>query len=101
MSRISSVLRKAGIGALAALTVAGSIAVSTSGAEARWRGHHHHGGIGAGIAAGIIGGVAAGALAAPYYGYGGYYGYGRCWTERQEVMDRWGRVYIRPVRVCG
>lgn len=100
MSRISSVLRKVGIGALAALTVAGSIAVSTGDAEARWRGHrHHHHGVGLGIAAGIIGGIAAGALAAPYYG--GYYGYGRCWTEHQEVIDRWGRVHLRPVRVCG
>ena len=102
MSRIG-LLRKVGIGALAALVVVGSVAASTTGAEARWRGHyyhhhHHHRGIGPGIAAGIIGGIAAATLAAPYYG--GYYAYGPCWTERQEVIDPWGRVYYRPVRVC-
>ncbi|HET9904300.1 MAG TPA: hypothetical protein VFQ27_11435 [Xanthobacteraceae bacterium] len=103
MSRISSRLRRLGIGALAALTVAGSIAVSTADAQAHWRGrhfHHHHGGVGVGVAAGLLGGLVAGAAlaGAPYYG--GYYAYGRCWTERHEVIDPWGRVFIRPVRVC-
>jgi hypothetical protein len=99
MSRFSSSLRKVGIGALAALTVAGTVAASTAGAEARpfhHGGWHHRGGGWVGPA--IVGGVAAGLLAAPYYG--GYYGR-RCWTERQEVVDAYGRVFLRPVRVCG
>jgi hypothetical protein len=85
------------MGTLAAVTLAGGIAATTASADARpW---HHHGGRWVGPA--VVGGLAAGLLAAPYYnGYYGYYGR-RCWTERQEVIDRWGRAFIRPVRVCG
>ena len=62
------------------------------------------------IAAGIIGGVAVGAIVGSQmnrgYGGPGYYEsgyqpvYGRCHTERQQVEDGYGRVYIRRVRVC-
>lgn len=63
---------------LSAAAVLGIGAVSSTGAEARWRG-------GGGVAAGVVGGLAAGALlgaATSGYGYGGYgyarpaYGYG-------------------------
>ena len=99
MSRFTSPLRKIGVGVLAAATLAGSIAATTASADARpyhRGGYHHHRG-GGWVGPAIIGGVAAGLLAAPLYGHYG----NRCWTERQEVVDRYGRVYLRPVRVCG
>jgi len=84
---------------------------------------------GGAVAAGIIGGLALGALAAsaassPAYGYApGYYappppapryygrpayagwsgyddGWGQCRIVRQRVVDNWGYVRVRPVRVC-
>lgn len=84
---------------------------------------------GGAIAAGIIGGLALGALAAsatPSYGYApGYYapppqryyarpayrpayagwdayddGWGQCRIVRRRVVDNWGYVRVRPVRVC-
>jgi hypothetical protein len=72
-------MKKLAILSTAALIGVGSIAASTTDAEARWRGHRGGGGA---VAAGIIGGLAAGALigaaasnayAYPSYGYG--YGY--------------------------
>ncbi len=59
---------------LSAAAVLGVGALTSTGAEARWRG-----GGGGAIAAGVIGGLAAGALvgaaASNSYGYGGgYYG---------------------------
>jgi hypothetical protein len=55
--------------------------------------HHHHGGW---IGPGIVGGLALGAIATQQsYAYGP-----RCWTERQIVVDRRGREFVRPVRVC-
>jgi hypothetical protein len=92
-------LRKPIVGALAAASLVGALAASTTSAEARWR-------RGPGIAAGVIGGLALGALAAgaarPYY-YGpgpAYYGYG-CHIERQPVYDAWGRFRgWQRIRVC-
>ncbi|MDJ1157987.1 hypothetical protein QNA08_07040 [Chelatococcus sp. SYSU_G07232] len=88
----------------AAFTVAAlgtGLAATTTSASASpyykpyW--HHpkwHHGwGWGA---AGFAGGLALGALAAssaPTY-------YGECYFTRREVVDRFGNVYIRRVRVC-
>jgi hypothetical protein len=70
-------MKKLAVLSTAALMGLGSMAASTTDAEARWRGRHH----GGAVAAGLIGGLAAGALigaatnayAAPSYGYG--YGY--------------------------
>ena len=57
--------------AAAALTAGSALAISTSDAEARWRGHRGYNG--GAVAAGVIGGLALGALAAgaasPAYGY--------------------------------
>ena len=107
-------LKKMGMAALAALTIAGSSAAMTSAADAQgrhggWRGGHHgyhgghhgyrgHRGGGFGfVAPAIIGGLALGA-AASHYGYG----YGReCWVQRRVFVDDWGRRFVRPVRVCG
>jgi hypothetical protein len=93
-------------------------------------GYYRRGGnAGGAIAAGIIGGLALGALAAsaaPAYGYGpGYYapppryygrrvyyrpayagwsgyddGWGQCRIVRRRVVDNWGYVRVRPVRIC-
>jgi len=57
---------------------------------------------GGAVAAGLIGGLALGALAAsaarPYYAAPAY---SDCYIERQRVRDRYGRLFIRRVRVCG
>jgi hypothetical protein len=69
-------MKKLAILSTAAVIGVGSIAASTTDAEARWRGHRGGGGA---VAAGVIGGLAAGALigaaasnayAYPSYGYG-------------------------------
>ena len=39
-------------------------------------------------------------FAAVYGAYGAYGGDGRCWTQRQIVVDRYGREFVCPVRVC-
>jgi hypothetical protein len=94
-------MKKLGMAALAALMVAGTMAASVQSADARWRGgrghHHHHRGHG-GIGLGIASGLALGVIGAGVYG--AHAGYGRCWTERQIVVDRYGREFVRPVRVC-
>ncbi len=78
---------------LAVVTLAASLTVPTSAAQA-----HDHGW---GIAAGVVGGaIVAGAIANSYGGpvYGGYYdGYRRCGWERR--YDAYG-FYIGSVRVC-
>lgn len=98
-----TILRKTATAGIAALALAGALAVSP--AEAAWRGHRG-GGFPVG---GIIGGLALGALAAgaanSYYApgprYGAYGGYGGCAIERQPAYDRWGRFAgYRRVRVC-
>ncbi len=68
---------------------------------------------GGAVAAGVVGGLAAGAIIGSAAANGGYYRgpgyyqdygyqpvYGGCHTERQEVVDGYGRVHVRRVRVC-
>jgi hypothetical protein len=78
-------------GALAALTLATSLAIPTTSAQA--------GGHGWGIGAAIIGGAIVGAAVANGAGYHGVYyeGYRRCRWERQ--YDSYG-FYVGTVRVC-
>ena len=97
-------MKKIAGAALAALTLVGMSVAATSSADAcpGFRGHHgghHHGGFrgrGFGVGAGIATGLALGGLG--YYGYNSY-GPG-CHLERRLVVDRWGRQFYRPVRVC-
>ena len=66
---------------------------------------------GGAVAAGVIGGLAVGAIVGSQmnrdegYGYRehGYYraGYRQCHIERQDYEDRYGRLHVRNVRVCG
>ncbi|WP_232628812.1 hypothetical protein [Methylobacterium sp. Leaf118] len=91
--------RKPLAAAVAALTVAGTLAASTGSAEAHWRG-------GPAIAAGVFGLAVAGmaaAAAADAYGrpaYAPVYGYG-CGTVRQPVYDIYGvQVGWRRVPAC-
>jgi hypothetical protein len=123
-------LRKAAIGAVAALTLgAGVTATATPSLAQGWHGHSWHGGgwrgggrggywrggrgygwgggyygggWGAPVAAGVIGGLALGALAGSAYGYGpAYYGYGRCYWQNQPAYDAWGNFSgYQPVQVC-
>lgn len=120
--------RRIALGAVAALTLSGALAVSPAPAQAQWgywgyrpaaywgggwgypyrpywhhRRHHH----GAAVAAGLIGGLALGALAArPYYHpYPAYYARpvvygGECWVERRVRINHWGERIVRRVRVC-
>jgi hypothetical protein len=78
-------------GALAALTLATSLAIPTTSAQA--------GGHGWGIGAAIVGGAIVGAAVANGAGYHGVYydGYRRCRWERQ--YDAYG-FYVGTVRVC-
>jgi hypothetical protein len=100
-------LKKIGLAAVMALTVAGTALVTAGSAQAQYR----HGG--GGFAPGFVGGLAAGAVigGGPYYGggyYGGPYAYGGgpyaygggCYIERQVVINRFGHRVIRRVRVC-
>lgn len=77
-------------GALAVLTLATSLAIPTSSAQARG---------GWGIGAAIVGGAIVGATVANSAAYGGYYvdGYRRCRWERQ--YDSYG-FYIGTAKVC-
>ena len=56
------------------------------------------------VAAGLIGGFALGALAAsaarPAYYYPATYAT-TCWIQRRRAYDRWGRLVIQRVQVCG
>ena len=70
------------------------------------------GGNGGAIAAGVVGGLAVGAIIGSqanrgYYGGGpGYYEqgyapvYSNCRTEREQVVDQYGRYHTRRIRVC-
>ena len=93
-------LKKIGLAAVMALTVAGTALVTAGSAQAQYR----HGG--GGFGPGFVGGLAAGAVigGGPYYGggyYGGPYAYGGgCYIERQVVINRFGHRVIRRVRVC-
>jgi hypothetical protein len=77
-------------GALAALTLAGSLVIPTGSAQARG---------GWGIGAAIVGGAVVGAAIANGATYGGYYvdGYRRCRFERQ--YDAYG-FYVGTAQVC-
>ena len=90
-------LKKIGLAAVMALTVAGTALVTAGSAQAQYR--HGGGGFGPGFGGG------------PYYGggyYGGPYAYGGgpyaygggCYIERQVVINRFGQRVIRRVRVC-
>jgi hypothetical protein len=91
----------------AALLGVGSIAASTTEAEARWRGgwrhgwhgHHHH--RGGAAAAGILGGLAAGALigaATNAYAYPAYsYGYPAYSYPAYSYYPAYGYGYAAPV----
>jgi hypothetical protein len=77
--------------AVAVATLAGSLAIPTSQAQARG---------GWGIGAAILGGAVVGAAVANSAPYGGYYvvdGYRRCGFERQ--YDAYG-FYIGTAKVC-
>jgi hypothetical protein len=78
-------------GALAVLTLATSLTIPTTSAQA-----HGHGW---GLGAAIVGGAIVGAAVANNAAYGGYYvdGYRRCRLERQ--YDAYG-FYIGTARVC-
>jgi len=63
---------------------------------------------GGAVAAGIVGGLALGAIAVaaanPYHGPGyyapAYYPPPRCVFERRRVVNPYGRVVVRRIRVC-
>jgi hypothetical protein len=71
------------------------------------------GGNGGAIAAGVVGGLAVGAIIGSQANRGGYYGggpgyyeqgyapvYSNCRTERERVVDQYGRTHTRRIRVC-
>ena len=95
-------LKKIGLAAVMALTVAGTALVTAGSAQAQ----HGHGYGGGGFGPGFVGGLAAGAVigGGPYYGggyYGGPYAYGGdCYIQRQAFINRFGHRVIRRVRVC-
>ena len=85
-------IRKAGVVALAAITVAVMTLAMTSSADARkrHRGHHHHRGVGVGVATGLaIGAIGAGIV------YGAH-----CWQNQVVGYTRSGRPIVRRVNVC-
>ena len=67
---------------------------------------------GGAIAAGVVGGLAVGAIIGSQANRGGYYGpgyygeqayapvYSNCRTEREQVVDQYGRYHTRRIRVC-
>lgn len=80
--------------AIAALTMTGGVAATTSQAEAGY----HGGGVGIGIAAGALFGAAIASSAYGQPAYASDYGYRRCGWVRQ--FDAYGN-YIGRVRSCG
>jgi hypothetical protein len=117
---MSSMLRKVGIAAVAALTMgAGVTATATPSAAQGWYGHGWHGGgwhgggwgwrrgywgggwgWGGPVAAGVIGGLALGALAGSAYVSGPAY-YNGCYWQNQPAYDAWGNFAgYQPVQVC-
>ncbi len=108
---MTSKLKKAAIGALAALTLgAGVTAAATPSAAQGWRsGYRWHAGYWRGgyygwgaapVVAGVIGGLALGALAAVPYAYGPAY-YGGCYWQNRPVYDAWGNFAgYAPVQAC-
>ncbi|MGI8525861.1 MAG: hypothetical protein ACR2K5_06700 [Pseudolabrys sp.] len=92
---------------LMTLAAAGALALAVTATSQPARA-----GNGGAVAAGVVGGLAAGAIIGsqlnqrPYYGGPAYYQapyepvYRSCHIERQEVVDQWGRVRFRRIRVC-
>jgi hypothetical protein len=122
---MTSLLRKAAIGAVAALTLGAGVTSTATPSRAQgwhghgwhrgghggywrggrgygWRGGYYGGGWGGPVAAGVIGGLALGALAGSAYAYGpAYYGYGGCYWQNQPAYDAWGNFSgYQPVQVC-
>jgi hypothetical protein len=115
-------MKAIGMAALAALTIAGSIAATTTDAEARYGGGGFRGGYGGyhgggyrgyyggyrggyrgyGIGAGIATGLAIGAIGAGYgYGYGPGYGYyDGCIRNRVVGYTYYGHPIVRAINVC-
>jgi hypothetical protein len=95
---------------VAAATIAGTLAVSVSDADAQWR-RRGGGGWGPGIAAGVLGGaiIAGAIIASRPPGYVMYESYPHpvyrsgCYWAAEPVYDRYGRVVGhtgQPVQVC-
>ena len=104
MSVLGAKLKKVAAATLAVATLAGSMTLTATSADAYYRGR------GAAIGLGVLGGVVAGAAianaAGPRYGYG-YYDGGPsyvegpvCHWERQRVYLDEYTYKIRRVRVC-
>lgn len=95
---MTSSLKKALVGGLAALTLGVTIAATPVPASAQ-------GGFGWGLGAGLLGGFAIGALATrpyypPPYAYGPYPPPG-CYVQQRPVYDPYGNFAgYRPVRIC-
>src|ERR1035437_10909633 len=98
-------LKKIGLAAVMALTVAGTALVTAGSAQAQ----HGHGYGGGGCGPRFVGGLAAGAVigGGPYYGggyYGGPYAYGcgpyayggGCYIERQVVINPFCPPPLQP-----
>ena len=94
---MTRMLRKAAIGASAALTLGAGIAATATPSMAQgW----HGGGWGGPVAAGVLGGLALGALAGSAYAHGPGY-YGRCYVQNRPAYDGWGNFAgYQPVQVC-
>jgi hypothetical protein len=87
---------------IAALATAVTSAVTYTPAQAR----------DGAVAAGVVGGLAAGAIIGSAASQRNYYTgpayvepsyspvYGACHTEREQIVDQWGNVRIRRIRVC-
>jgi hypothetical protein len=114
---MSTYLRRIGIAAVAALslataTVAGSSSASAQRFHGGWHGGGWHGGgwhgggwhgRGFGFGPAVVGGLALGALAGSAYYYGGPYGYydDDCFARRRIVgYTPWGRPIVRLVSSC-
>jgi hypothetical protein len=102
-------MKKLGMAALAALTIAGTVAAGTTGAEARYYGRGgYHGGYhrgGYGIGAGIATGLALGAIGGALLRWLWLRARVRVLQQRLHPSPRrwlhaYGRPIIRPVNVC-
>ena len=108
----TSKAKKALVAVLSAATISGTVALTSTPAEAWHRGyshgyhpgyayrHHRRSNRGAAIAAGVVGGLALGAIAAgaarPAYAAPAY----DCYVVRRRFVDDWGRTFVRRERVC-
>jgi hypothetical protein len=101
---MSSRLKKFGVAALAALSIATASVATSSSANAQrfhhgWHGGWHHRGFG--FAPVFAGALAFGAFAGGPYYYGGPAYYGDCFPRRRVVgFTPWGRPIVRFVRAC-